>query len=70
MNDVTRILSALERFATIEPAKAELLKLHSFGGLSLAAAAEVLGISPTTADRWSAYAQAWLRTKISEETNP
>ena len=47
---------ALERFAAIEPAKAELLKLHAFGGFSLAAAAEVLGISPTTADRWWAYA--------------
>ena len=58
---------ALERFAAIEPAKAELLKLHSFGGLSLAAAAELLGISPTTADRWWAYARAWLRTEISEE---
>ena len=60
---------ALERFAAIEPAKAELLKLHSFGGLSLAAAAEVLGISPTTADRWWAYARAWLRTEISEEND-
>jgi RNA polymerase sigma factor (TIGR02999 family) len=61
---------ALERFAAIEPAKAELLKLHSFGGLSLDAAAEVLGISPSTADRWWAYARAWLRTEISEENDP
>ena len=58
---------ALERFASLEPAKAELLKLHAFGGFSLAAAAEVLGISPTTADRWWAYARAWLRTEVSEE---
>ncbi len=58
---------ALERFAAIEPAKAELLKLHAFGGFSLAASAEVLGISPTTADRWWAYARAWLRTEISQE---
>ena len=61
---------ALERFAVIEPAKAELLKLHSFGGLGLAEAAEVMGISPTTADRWWAYARAWLRTEISEENDP
>jgi RNA polymerase sigma factor (TIGR02999 family) len=61
---------ALERFAAIEPAKAELLKLHSFGGLGLAEAAEVLGISPTTADRWWAYARAWLRAEISEEKEP
>ncbi len=61
---------ALERFAAIEPAKAELLKLHAFGGLGLAAAAQVLGISPTTADRWWAYARAWLRTEISSEKDP
>ena len=61
---------ALERFAAIEPAKAELLKLHAFGGLSLAAAAEVLGISATTADRWWAYARAWLRRDISQEKDP
>jgi hypothetical protein len=41
---------ALGHFAAIEPTKAELLKLHAFG-LSLAASAEVMGISPTTADR-------------------
>ena len=61
---------ALGRFAAIEPAKAELVKLHAFGGLGLAAAAEVLGISPTTADRWWAYARAWLRTEISGENDP
>ena len=57
---------ALERSAAIEPCKAELLELRSFGGLGLAAA-EVLGISSTTADRWWAYARAWIRTEISEE---
>jgi RNA polymerase sigma factor (TIGR02999 family) len=61
---------ALERFAALEPAKAELLKLHSFGGLSLAEAAEVMGVSPTTADRWWAYARAWLRADISAEKEP
>ena len=61
---------ALGRFAAIEPAKTELVKLHAFGGLSLDAAAEVLGISPTTADRWWAYARAWLRTEISGEKDP
>jgi RNA polymerase sigma factor (TIGR02999 family) len=61
---------ALDRFAALQPAKAELLKLHWFGGLSLAAAAEVLGISATTADRWWAYARAWLRTEISGENDP
>src|SRR5262249_15235469 len=52
---------ALERLAAIEPQKAELVKLRSFAGLSLDAAADLLGISPSTADRWWAYARAWLR---------
>jgi RNA polymerase sigma factor (TIGR02999 family) len=60
---------ALGRFAAIEPAKAELLNLHAFGGFSLADAAEVLGISPTTADRWWAYARAWLRAEVAEEND-
>ena len=58
---------ALERFAEIEPAKAELVKLRWFGGLSLDAAASLVGISPSTADRWWAYARAWLRVEIGEE---
>jgi ECF sigma factor len=58
------------RFAAIEQTRAELLKLHGFGCFSLAVAAEVPGISPTTADRWWAYAQAWLRSEISEKKVP
>lgn len=58
---------ALDCFAKVEPAKAQLVKLRWFGGLSLDAAAELLDISPSTADRWWAYARAWLRAEISEE---
>jgi RNA polymerase sigma factor (TIGR02999 family) len=58
---------ALERLAAVEPQKAELVKLRSFAGLSLDAAADLLGISPSTADRWWAYARAWLRVDIVGE---
>jgi RNA polymerase sigma factor (TIGR02999 family) len=58
---------ALECFAEIEPDKAELVKLRWFGGLSLDTAAELLDIAPSTADRWWAYARAWLRAEIDEE---
>ena len=58
---------ALERFIALDPDKAELVKLRSFAGLSLDQAAAVLGISPSTADRWWAYARAWLRVEIGEE---
>src|SRR4051794_33246879 len=52
---------ALDKPAGHAPMKAELVKLRHFGGLTLPQAAEVLGISPTTADRYWAYARAWLR---------
>lgn len=61
---------ALTRFAAIEPAKAELVKLRWFAGMSLDKAAAVLRIAPATADRWWAYARAWLRLEISGEKSP
>jgi RNA polymerase sigma factor (TIGR02999 family) len=58
---------ALDRFAAVEPQKTELLKLRAFGGLTLNEAANVLEIAPSTADRWWAYARAWLRVELSGE---
>jgi RNA polymerase sigma factor (TIGR02999 family) len=51
---------ALERFAATDPAKAELVKLRYFAGLSEAEAAAALGISRATASRYWTYARAWL----------
>jgi DNA-directed RNA polymerase specialized sigma24 family protein len=39
--------------------------LRYFSGLSVTQAAEVLGISPSSADRSWAYARAWLRVEIA-----
>ena len=44
--------------------KAELVKLRYFGGLTLEQAAQVLGISTSSADRDWAYARAWLHQEI------
>jgi RNA polymerase sigma factor (TIGR02999 family) len=51
---------ALGRLAAHDPAKAKLVELRFFGGLTLEQAAECLGISPSTADRAWRYARAWL----------
>src|SRR5207244_5665843 len=52
--EVLALNEALEHFAQIDPLKAELVKLRYFAGLTVAQAAEALGISTTTADRyWS-----------------
>jgi RNA polymerase sigma factor (TIGR02999 family) len=57
---------ALDRFAEIEPRKAELVTLRFFGGLSMPQAAETLGVSLPTAERWWAFARSWLYTELLE----
>src|SRR4051812_523895 len=51
---------ALTRLAAQDPVKAALVKVRFFTALTLDEAAQVLGISPATADRYWAYARAWL----------
>jgi RNA polymerase sigma factor (TIGR02999 family) len=58
---------ALDRLAQEDPRKAELVKLRYFTGLSVQEAADVLGISRATADRYWAYAKVWLYCAISGE---
>jgi len=55
---------AVDRLAQTDPAAAELVKVRYFAGLSIPQAADVLGISPRSADRLWAYARAWLRREI------
>jgi RNA polymerase sigma factor (TIGR02999 family) len=57
---------ALDRFATLEPKQAELVKLRYFVGLKIDQAAEVLGISEATAKRWWVYARAWLFDEMQQ----
>jgi RNA polymerase sigma factor (TIGR02999 family) len=56
---------ALTKLAGRDPKVAELVKLRYFAGLTIKQAAEILGVSPRTADHYWAYAKAWLR----EETD-
>ena len=55
---------ALQKLAAMDPEKARLVELRYFAGLTGEQAAEVLGISPTTADRHWAYARAWLQAEV------
>ena len=57
---------ALEKFATQDARKAELVKLRYFVGLSFEEAAEVLGIAVPTAKQWWSYARAWLRVELAD----
>lgn len=64
-DDLLDLTDALDALAAEDPAKAELVKLRFFGGLSVEEAASVLGISRATADRRWAYARAWLHDRLS-----
>jgi RNA polymerase sigma factor (TIGR02999 family) len=66
--DDPRFLDLDEAVAKLEqqhPSKAQLVKLRYFAGLSIREAAETLGISTATADRYWAYARAWLQRELA-----
>jgi len=56
----------LTRFAVLEPVKAELVKLRYFAGCTIDEAADLLGISRTTAKRYWAFARAWLLAELHD----
>lgn len=62
--DLLELDKALLKLEQLEPDKAQLVKLRYYAGLSNEEAAEALGISPTTASRYWAYARAWLFGEI------
>jgi RNA polymerase sigma factor (TIGR02999 family) len=63
---VLAVADALEKFALLEPKKAELVKLRYFAGLTLPEVAQALDISQPTAERWWAYARAWLSVELRQ----
>jgi RNA polymerase sigma factor (TIGR02999 family) len=69
-DDLLALDEALEKLAREEPAKAELVKLHYFAGLSLEDAGRALGIAHRTAKRHWAYARAWLYAAIRDAPAP
>jgi RNA polymerase sigma factor (TIGR02999 family) len=69
VEDLLALDEALGRLAAEDPAKAELVKLRYFAGLSIEEAAAALGISVATAKRRWVYARAWLFRAV-EGTDP
>jgi RNA polymerase sigma factor (TIGR02999 family) len=63
-DELLAVNEALDRLALADPAKAELVKLRYFVGMTIEEAADALGISePTAKRRWS-LARAWLFNEI------
>ena len=69
-DDLLDLHDALAALAEIDPAKAELVQLRFFGGLSVAEAAACLGIARATADRHWAFARAWLFARLRDDADP
>jgi RNA polymerase sigma factor (TIGR02999 family) len=63
--DLVALDAALDRLKTVDSQAVELVHLRYFAGLSIPDAAEMLGISPRTADRVWAFARAWLHHEIA-----
>jgi RNA polymerase sigma factor (TIGR02999 family) len=66
-DDLLALQEALDRLTAADPQVAELVTLRYFAGLSLPQAAATLGISLRSAERWWAYARAWLLSELREE---
>jgi RNA polymerase sigma factor (TIGR02999 family) len=66
-DDLVALDEALTKLAAEEPAKAELVKLRYFAGLSMEEAAGCLGISLATAKRYWVVARAWLFAALSDD---
>jgi RNA polymerase sigma factor (TIGR02999 family) len=66
-DDLLALAEALEALAAEDPAKARLVELRVFGGLTLEGAADALGVSRATAARSWAYAKAWLYHRLAAD---
>jgi RNA polymerase sigma factor (TIGR02999 family) len=64
-DQILAVSEALEKLASRDKQKVELVKLRYFVGMTTEEAAGVLGISVPTADRHWAYTRAWLAREIS-----
>jgi RNA polymerase sigma factor (TIGR02999 family) len=66
-DEILAIHGLLDRFARLEPRKAEVVKLRYFIGMTIEETAEALGISAPTAKRDWLYARAWLFRELHRE---
>jgi RNA polymerase sigma-70 factor (ECF subfamily) len=62
--EISYLHEALERLATLDSRKAQVVELKYFGGLNYDEMAEVLKISPVTVRRDWRFARAWLYKEL------
>ena len=64
---LVRLDDALSALASFDPAKARLVELRYFAGLTIEETADVLDTSPATVKREWALARAWLHREVKGE---
>jgi RNA polymerase sigma-70 factor, ECF subfamily len=64
--DFSRLDDAISALGVAEPAKARVVELRFFCGLSIDETAEVLGVAPATVKRHWTFSRAWLYRAMSE----
>lgn len=62
---ILELNEAIDKLASVEIQKAELVKLKLFAGLSTTEAGHALGISSATAHRHWEYCRAWLKVELA-----
>jgi RNA polymerase sigma factor (TIGR02999 family) len=66
-DELLAIGDALEKLGAQDQRMAQLVKLRFFVGLTNKEAAEILGISEPTAERWWSFARAWLYREVRRD---
>ena len=64
--DILALDEALSRLQTVDAEAVTLVQLRYFAGLSIPEAAQVLKMSPWSADRLWAFARSWLREELED----
>jgi RNA polymerase sigma factor (TIGR02999 family) len=64
-HDLIALDAALTKLAAEDTQAARLVELRHFAGLTIPEAADVLGVSPRSADRIWAFARAWLHRELA-----
>lgn len=64
--DLVALDEALNKLAADDPAKAELVKLRFFAGLTMPEIAQIMGISLATVERRWTYVRTWLYAEMRD----
>jgi RNA polymerase sigma factor (TIGR02999 family) len=64
-HDLLDLQGVLEKLSQCDPQQARLVELRVFGGMTVAEAADELGVSKRTAEREWTAARAWLRRELA-----